>query len=252
MIQDKQCAALTKQIVNISSYSNIDSNALSRLKELNDAYNQNCAGYVAEVDGKETVPANQVATTVNLPEQETCEVIESMMISRLSPEDDVNFSAHEYNIEAYKNLIEYGCPENVEKYEALLLREQDILEALTGQKSDMEKTCMEIESLLLKSMPYSGLDNSDKRIKRAKIYANLSERGCPENTQHYVELAARELEIARALRDDTFDQDETVEVVETYKRLQMKQAAQDVFNKVQKLTDPAIDFILQIEKIINE
>ncbi len=60
------------------------------------------------------------------------------------------------------------------------------------------------------------------------------------------------MEIARALRDDYFNRNETLEVVETYKRLEMKQAAADVLDKVQKLTDPAIDFIIQVQKIIEE
>ena len=90
------------------------------------------------------------------------------------------------------------------------------------------------------------------RIDRAKIYANLSERGCAENSAKYVELAKQELEIARALEDDEFDDYETIEVVETYKRLNMQAAAEEIFETAKKLTNPAIDFILEVEKIINE
>jgi hypothetical protein len=90
------------------------------------------------------------------------------------------------------------------------------------------------------------------RIERAKIYANLSERGCPENSAKYVEMAKQELAVARALEDDKFDEFETVEVVETYKRLNMQAAAEEIFETAKKLTDPAIDFIIQVEKIINE
>ncbi len=66
------------------------------------------------------------------------------------------------------------------------------------------------------------------------------------------ELAKQELDIARALQDDKFNENETIEVVETYKRLKMQQDAQEIFDKVKKLTNPAIDFIMQVEKIINE
>ncbi len=252
VVQDKQCNALAKQIVKISSYSNIGSNELNLLKELNGAYAENCMGYVADIEDKKHVPANQVAVQVMLPEQETCRVIETMMLGRLYPEDSTDVGAHDFNIETYKNLIEHGCPENMEKYQALIAREQDILAALTGRTENAEKTCAEIETLLMQSLPTHNLNHSDVRIERAKIYANLSERGCSENAQQYVDLAAKELEIARALRDDEFSQSETVEVVETYKRLEMKQAATEVLDKVQKLTDPAIDFIIQVQKIIEE
>ena len=81
----------------------------------------------------------------------------------------------------------------------------------------------------------------------------MSERGCAENSAKYVELAKQELEIARALEDDRFDNGETIiEVVETYKRLNMQAAAEEIFETAKKLTNPAIDFILEVEKIINE
>lgn len=120
----------------------------------------------------------------------------------------------------------------------------------TSNASDMA-TCAIIEEMLLQEL-YPESSNADERIVRAKTYAVLSERGCPENSKKYADMAARELAIARAINDDHFDADETQEVVETYKRLEMKAAAQDVLNKVQKITEPAIDFILKMEKIINE
>ena len=89
-------------------------------------------------------------------------------------------------------------------------------------------------------------------VQTLEIYANLSERGCPENKAKYVELAKQELEIARALEDDEFEEDETIEVVETYKRLNMQAAAEEIFETAKKITNPAIDFILEVEKIINE
>ena len=99
---------------------------------------------------------------------------------------------------------------------------------------------------------FSHDDRSDDRIERAKIYANISERGCPENRQRYVDLAAKELEIARALRDDDFSEADKKQISDTYRRIQMKQAAGEILNKVQQLADPAIDFIIQAQKIIEE
>ncbi|MDR0727198.1 MAG: hypothetical protein LBF37_03995 [Rickettsiales bacterium] len=89
-------------------------------------------------------------------------------------------------------------------------------------------------------------------LSRAEIYANLANRGCPENSEKYRDLALKDIEVAKALNDENFNDTEIVEVVETYKKLNMKAEAEKVLDKAKQLTDPAIDFILQIEKIINE
>ena len=116
-----------------------------------------------------------------------------------------------------------------------------------------QKTCTLIEESLLIRLPDAdATTGSYDRIERAKIYANLSERGCPENQQQYQAMATQELEIARALQDDEFAPDATIDVVETYKRLNMQAAAEEIFETAKKLTNPAIDFILEVERIINE
>ena len=143
-----------------------------------------------------------------------------------------------------------GCSENQMKYHKMAQRERDILAALQ-QSGTAQQTCEQIESLLIGQLPPADSD-ADYRIIRAKIYANLSERGCAENSAKYVEMAKQELEIARALEDDEFEKEETIEVVETYKRLNMQAAAEEIFETAKKLTNPAIDFILEVEKIINE
>ncbi|MBQ3784887.1 MAG: hypothetical protein II843_00640 [Alphaproteobacteria bacterium] len=114
-------------------------------------------------------------------------------------------------------------------------------------------SCERIEKLLTSRLE-SGEDNdAESHIDNAKIYANLSERGCPENSQKYKEMAKQELEIARALNDDILkDKEDSIEIVETYKRLQMQQEAERMIEKAKKLTNPAIDFIIQLEKIIEE
>ena len=114
-----------------------------------------------------------------------------------------------------------------------------------------QDVCAEVERLLLRHLVDAN-DNVDNRISRAKIYASVAERGCPENSESYVELAKQELDIARAIDDDEFNHQETIDVVETYKRLNMQAAAEEIFEKAKKLTDPTIDFIIQVEKIINE
>ena len=114
-----------------------------------------------------------------------------------------------------------------------------------------EDICAEVERLLARHLP-AATDDVEDRIERAKIYASMAERGCEGNSETYVELAAQELDIARAIDDDSFNRQETIDIVETYKRLNMHAAAQEIFDKAKKLTEPAIDFIIQVEKIINE
>ena len=181
--------------------------------------------------------------------KKTCELVEEIQLRELYDENSGNIEHHRANVRVYEILVQHGCPENEEKYRTAIAREMEIIDALSGQQNLMS-TCEQIEVALLEQLPDGNY--SDNRIDRAKIYANLSERGCPENSQKYVALAQQELEIARALQDDKFSENDTIEVVETYKRLNMQAAAQEIFDVAKKLTNPAIDFILEVEKIINE
>ena len=116
-----------------------------------------------------------------------------------------------------------------------------------------DTTCGKIESLLTGRLYKADNPDAEAHIDNAKIYANLSERGCPENSEKYKVLAKQELEIARALNDDNLkDREDSIEIVETYKRLQMQAEAERMIEKAKKLTNPAIDFIIQLEKIIEE
>ena len=132
--------------------------------------------------------------------------------------------------------------------------EQPKPEPKPEEKKMPETTCGQIEMLLLDRLMPNNSQGPEDHIDNAKIYANLSERGCPENSLKYRDLAAKELEIARALNDDNVarDPDESIEIVETYKRLQMQQEAARMIEKAKKLTNPAIDFIIELEKIIEE
>ncbi len=200
------------------------------------------------------VSTEQVAAqtqNINSEPKETCQIVEDLLLARLVPIESQDVRDHEYNISVYEKLIMNGCSENQQKYHNLAQREREIMAALSESGPVVEETCEQIEALLLEQMP-SANGNSFARIDRAKIYANLSERGCAENSAKYVDLAKQELEIARALEDDEFGDRETIEIVETYKRLNMQAAAEEIFETAKKLTNPAIDFILEVEKIINE
>ncbi len=196
------------------------------------------------------VENTQPGAEIQAEPEETCQIIEDLLLERLGPVESQDVSQHEYNITIYEKLVMNGCSQNQQKYHNAAQREREIVAALE-QTENSQKTCEQIEVLLLGQLP-SANGNSYNRIARAKIYANLSERGCADNSAKYVELAKQELEIARALEDDEFENDDTIEVVETYKRLNMQAAAEEIFETAKKLTNPAIDFILEVEKIINE
>lgn len=119
-----------------------------------------------------------------------------------------------------------------------------------------ETTCGQIERILNERLYSVDSPDAEAHIDNAKIYANLSERGCAVNSEKYKELAKKELEIARALNDDhveyTDEQQDAIEIVETYKRLQMQAEAEKMIEKAKRLTNPAIDFIIELEKIIEE
>ena len=198
-----------------------------------------------QVKGDVAQPAQQ-----NMEPKETCQIIEDLLLEQLGPTDSQEVATHEYNITIYEKLVMNGCSENQMKYHKAAQREREIVNALQ-QTTNSQQTCEQIESLLTQQLPPAD-GYSDSRIMRAKIYANLSERGCSENSQKYVDLAKQELDIARALEDDKFSNDETIEVVETYKRLNMQATAEEIFETAKKLTNPAIDFIIEVEKIINE
>ena len=204
-------------------------------------------GYRAKQANKVEVISEQ---QVEVNSDKTCLIIEDLLLQQLNPINSQDLFAHEYNTGIYEKLIMRGCSENQMRYHKALEQEREIIAAL--QRPELtQPTCAQIEGLLVAELPMENHDVDD-RINRAKIYANLSERGCPENAQKFVELAKHELEIARALEDDMFSESDTIEVVETYKRLNMQAAAEEIFETAKKLTNPAIDFILEVEKIINE
>lgn len=249
VVNDASCDYVAQKIVDVSSGKCYGGKScLEQLQELNEMYSKNCGGHEFVSNQK---PAPKVEDAAD---KKTCEVIEEMLAGWLCDEREVDETCHRNNIHWYEKLVQNGCPENTEKYQALIQREQEILAALTGNvASENTQTCAEIERLLQEQLAYLKEETiAEVRIDRAKIYANMSERGCAENSQKYKDLAAKELEIARALQDDNFSDSDRAQISDTYRRIQMKQAANQILNKVQQLADPAIDFIIQAQKIIEE
>jgi len=250
IMTEEQCKKLSKEItfaLNNSFYDN--------LEKLNKIYSENC------LDRDFAQPKPEPKAEVKQLPQETCAAIEELLKAQLADENSLYAPEHRNNFEVYTKLAEKGCEKNKEKYLKLAQRENDIAKALATAEPELmpiedfseQPTCEQIESLLSRRLGSWDLESSERRIERAKIYANLSERGCPENSEKYKALAAQELEIARALYDDNLnDRGESIEIVETYKRLQMQQEAARMIEKAKKLTNPAIDFIIELEKIIEE
>ena len=134
-------------------------------------------------------------------------------------------------------------------------QQADEVAVIQQQAAEQLSTCQKIEKALIFRIGCTDVNDCDSfgHLEDAQTYANISDRGCPENSEKYKALAQQELELARALNDDSLeDTDEAREIVETYKRLQLQQEAEKMLEKAKKLTNPAIDFILELEKIIEE
>ena len=198
----------------------------------------------------EITQQNAVAAT----QQSACETIEEIYSRHLAPVDSGEVDMHNHNVSVYQVLLAHGCPENKNKYQQAINDEKKIIDSLqVNFVTENKVACRQIEDTLLYAMPYADDESREQvRLSRARIYAQISERGCPENAKKYANLAKQELDIARGVSDDKFNEEETVDIIEIYKRLDMQSAAQEVFDMAKKLTNPTIDFILQVEKILNQ
>ena len=243
----QDCRSLADEIVLAARNNKPD-----LIEQLNKVYSENCLN--REFEQPKPQPKPQVKEQ-KLPET-TCAAIEELLKYNLLDENDNSWEVHDNNASIYQKLADNGCEENHEKYLQLSRRESDIARALRNQTTEVKSdapTCKQIEMLLTEKLYHVGNPDAEAHIDNAKIYANLSERGCAENSQKYKELAKKELEIARALNDDNLDdKHDSIEIVETYKRLQMQAEAERMIEKAKKLTNPAIDFIMELERIIEE
>ena len=253
MMTRRQCDELADKIISAARNNQPD-----LIAQLNKVFSENCNGRNFATDAR-PVQINPEVKNEKLPSS-TCEAIEELLESGLNNENSLYAGDHEYNAKVYQNLALQGCEKNREKYENKARREKEIAKALQENhkiftRDEDVSTCGQIEELLLDKLnSLQDMGYAPARVDRAQIYANLSERGCPENSEKYKNLAKQELDIARALTDDdiTHNEREATEMVETYKRLQMQAEAAKMIEKAKKLTNPAIDFIIQLEKIIEE
>lgn len=135
----------------------------------------------------------------------------------------------------------------------LVIIEKETVETKNAEQPEIIATCSRIEQLLKERLNPETSTDFYAHLYNAETYSTLAEKGCSENADMYKSLALREIEIATALRPEETMEENSVEVViDTYKKLDMQKEAQVFLDKIEKLTDPAIDFILKMEKIINE
>lgn len=118
---------------------------------------------------------------------------------------------------------------------------------------EIVSTCTRIEQLLERRLQPEDSTDYLAHLHNADTYSTLADRGCMENADMYKTLALRELEIAEALQPtENMGISDAEIVIDTFKKLDMQREAQEFLNKIERLIDPATDFILQMEQIINE
>ena len=139
-----------------------------------------------------------------------------------------------------------GCPGR------LVIIDKPVV-ATAAPQVEIMSTCARIEQLLTARLRPEDSPDYISHLRNADTYSTLADRGCAENADMYTTLALRELEIASALQptENMLESDAQI-VIDTFKKLDMQREAQEFLNKIEKLIDPATDFILQMEQIINE
>lgn len=170
----------------------------------------------------------------NQCEEIAAEAIQIFNINDKS-EDDLQ------RLDELNNLYSKGCPGK------LLVIEKTV----SVTQPEIGSTCQRIEDLVSKRLYPSDSTESQYHFYNADTYSTLAEFGCPENAERYKALALQELDIASALVVDWGTEQAEI-VIDTYKKLDMQKEAQAFLNKLERLTEPAIDFILKMERVINE
>lgn len=114
-------------------------------------------------------------------------------------------------------------------------------------------TCTRIEQLLEQQLTPEDSQGYEKHLYNAETYNRLADNGCAEHGDKYRAMAVRETQIAVALIPiESMSDDQIEDVVDTYKKAKMQAAAQQVIDKLQQASEPAIDFILKLEKILED
>jgi len=192
----------------------------------------------------------------------SCEMREKALLANLYTNiDDSNFmmaaDAHKHNADIYDKLIKWGCQEHVAKYKDSREAEFqtfDVLRRIDDEGGDDKRPCSVIERTLLNNIIDSCGDSSKCHLQNAAVYSKIVEDGCAEYQQKYVQKALDELQIAEGVRVDDADVNgsEMRTTVNTYKKLQMQNEARKYIKKMEKLVNPGVDFIMELQRVIEE
>lgn len=124
--------------------------------------------------------------------------------------------------------------------------------APVAPKPEIMSTCARIEQLLKQRLHPEDSTEYFAHLSNADTYSTLADKGCADNADMYKTLALRELEIATALQPtENMGMNDAEIVIDTFKKLDMQREAQEFLNKIEQLIDPATDFILKMEQVIN-
>lgn len=179
-----------------------------------------------------------------------CQELEETLLRQIENDN------YDKNFRIYNELVSKGCEENRQQFVELAAREKMRYNAVM----DLSKInpCQEIENTLNREIHkdcehyYDGLYKC--HLSNAEVYSKLAESGCPENAGLYKSKALAELEIVDGLRGDNefIDDDEVRTTVNTYKKLQMQNEARRYIKKAEKLINPGVDFIMELQRVIEE
>ncbi len=241
-LTESQCDIVADKIQYAVKYSKLDD-----LEQWKKVYAESCGNHI--VAKTEVVSESKSENKLS-----TCEKIEKLLLRNLNAADSQDAYAHNQNAELYNKLSQHGCPENADAYKQLVAQETAIANALGAPAQNLSnnmRTCEEIE-MVLKNQIYEYANNSRERLHNADVYSTMAERGCPENSEKYKNLALRQIDVVSAVSDEQELIENKETIVDTYEKLQMQEAARNFLNKMDKLINPATDFIFELERVINE
>lgn len=243
-LTESQCDIIAGRIQDAVKFSNLD-----KLEQWKKVYAESCGNHISN-------KTEVISESKSEQKLSTCEKIEKLLLRNLNASDSQSAREHTENAKLYNRVSQHGCPENADAYKQLAAQENAIANALGApsqkQSTDM-RTCEEIEEAL-KVQLWGDFDpaNTQARMHNAELYSTLAERGCPENSEKYKELALRQIDVVSAVSSDDELMNNKDAIVDTYKKLQMQEAARSFLNKMDRLINPATDFIFELERVINE
>lgn len=189
--------------------------------------------------------------------QNPCKMREDALLQRVRIGDNLDVWDHDNNAKIYVLLSKQACTENQQKYFDLADAEYKVVNALRAAETvDVveDKPCTVIERNLIESVSSGCGTSSDCHLNNAAILSKIAEDGCPENSEMYKQRALDELQIADGVRvnEDDINRGEMRSTVNTYKKLQMQNEAKKYIKKVEKLVNPGVDFIMELQRVIEE